>query len=344
MLARNWLGQRMHFHQLKRRDFTTLLSAAVAAWTISARGQQRPPLIAVLGSGSAAAPSSVTMMRDIRDGMRMLSLLEGRDYVFEGWWADSDSSRFPALADAVLVSRPAAVLVGTVIAAKVLQERSRTVPIVMTGVNDPVVAGLVSSLARPGGNITGVSNMAGDIQLKVIELARDAMPGLRTITTMVNPTNPTHGPWMDILRSQADALRISIGTVAVAAPTDLDNAFSEIAAQRPDALFVLTDNSLLGLSETIIARALTQRIPAFGAFTGTIFAKSGGLFSYSRDQIEAYHAVARFLKQILGGANPADLPIEQPTKFKLFINLKTAVTLGIEIPSNLLVRADEVIE
>jgi putative tryptophan/tyrosine transport system substrate-binding protein len=330
--------------RMQRREFITCLGgAAVTTWANAALAQPAPPLIAILGSGAADAPSSIVLMREIGDGMRALGLIAGRDYVFEGWWADSDSSRFPALADALLVRRPAAVLVATVFAVQVLQERSRTVPIVMTGMNDPVAAGLITSLARPGGNVTGVSNMAGDVQLKLVEMARDAMPELRSIAVMMNPTNPTHRPWLELLQSQATALKLLLATVSVAAPADLDGAFAEIVRARPDALLVLTDNSLLGLSNTIVARALSQRIPTFGGFTGT-FSEAGALFNYGRDQKEAYQAVARYLKNILAGAKPADLPVEQPTRFTLSINLKTARTLGITIPPILLFRADEVIE
>jgi putative tryptophan/tyrosine transport system substrate-binding protein len=327
---------------MRRRDFITGLGAA-AALSKSGRAQQAPPLIAILGSGAADAPSSLRTMRGITGGLSALGLVEGRDYVFETRWANSDSSRFPDLVDLLLARHPAAIVVFTVLAVKVVQERSRTVPIVMSGVNDPVTAGLVTSLARPGGNVTGVSNMAGDIQLKVVEMARDAMPDLRSIAAMMNPTNPTHRPWVDRLKSQAATLGHSIVTVSVASPADLDTAFAEIARARPGALLVLTDNSLLGLSNAIVARALSQELPTFGAFTPD-FAQAGALFNYGRDQTEAYQAVTRFLKQILSGAKPADLPVEQSTKFTLTINLKTAKTLGITFPETLLATADEVIQ
>jgi len=326
---------------MRRREFMTLFGGAAAAWPLAARAQQSPPLVAVLGSGAADAPSSLTTIRELKNGMDRLGLREGRDYVLEAWWAGSDASRFPALAEALLARRPAAVVAFTVFAVQVLQERSRRVPIVMSGVNDPVAAGLVSSLARPGGNVTGVSNMAGDVQLKMVELAREAMPELRSIAVMTNPTNPTHWPWMELLKSHAGGL--AIAPVSVASPADLDTAFADIARAQPGGLLVLTDNSLLALSEVIVSRALSQRLAAFGAFTSN-FVPAGGLLGYGRDLQEAYQSVARFLKQILGGANPADLPVEQPTRFTLMINLKTAKILGLRIPESLLLRADEVIE
>jgi putative tryptophan/tyrosine transport system substrate-binding protein len=327
---------------MRRRDFIAGLGAA-AAWPKTGRAQPSPPLIAILGSGAADALSSLTAMRGITGGMSAHGLVEGRDYVLETRRAGSDSSRFHELADALLARHPAAIVVFTVLAVKVVQERSRSVPIVMSGVNDPVAAGLVTSLARPGGNITGVSNMAGDIQLKVVEIAREAMPNLRSIAVMMNPTNPTHQPWMDLLKSRAAALGLSIATVSVASSADLDTAFAEVARVRPGALLVLTDNSLLGLSNAIVPRALSQRLPTFGGFNPD-FAQAGALFNYGRDQKEAYQAVTRFLKQILTGAKPADLPVEQSSKFTLIINLKTAQALGLTIPETLLATADEVIQ
>jgi putative tryptophan/tyrosine transport system substrate-binding protein len=327
---------------MRRREFIAGLGAA-AACLKAGRAQPSPPVIAILGSGAAGAPSSLTAMRGIAGGMSALGLVEGRDYVFETRWANSDSSRFPDLADSLLTRHPAAIVVFTVLAVKVAQERSHTVPIVMSGVNDPLAAGLVTSLARPGGNITGVSNMAGDIQLKVVEIAHEAMPDLRKIAVMMNPTNPTHRPWMDLLKSQAATLGLSIATVSVASPADLDTAFAEIARARPGALLMLTDNSLLGLSSAIVPRALSQGLPTFGGFNPD-FAQAGALFNYGRDQKEAYQAVTRFLKQILNGAKPADLPVEQSSKFTLTINLKTAKALGLTIPETLLATADEVIQ
>jgi putative tryptophan/tyrosine transport system substrate-binding protein len=275
--------------------------------------------------------------------MREVGLDQGRDYVFETRWADSDSSRFPALAAELLARRPSAFVVSTILAAKVVQNLSRTVPIVMTGLNDPVAAGLVESLARPGGNVTGVSTMAEDVLLKLVEIMREALPEVRRLSAMINPTNPSNQAMLDVLRREAAKAGLSIATVSVASPVDLDAAFAELSRQRPGALFVLTDNSLLALADAIIARALAQRVPTFGSFS-LPFLQAGALFTYSRDPKEAFHGVARLLQKILNGAAPADLPVEQPTKFNLTINLRTARALGLEVPPSLLARADEVIE
>jgi putative tryptophan/tyrosine transport system substrate-binding protein len=329
---------------MKRREFIMLLGGAAAARPLAARAQQAAmPVIAILGSGAADAGPSIAQMRWLDAGMREVGLVQGRDYLFETRWADSDSSRFPALAAELLARRPSGVVVFTILAARAVQNLSRDVPIVMTGLNDPVAAGLVASLAHPGGNITGVSTMAEDVLLKVMEIMREALPEVRKLAAMTNPTNPSNQPMLDVLTRQVAKAELSIATVAVASPADLDTAFAELSRQRPGALFVLTDNSLLALADTIIARAVAQRVPTFGNL-GLPFVQAGALFAYSRDPKEAFQSVARLLKKILNGATPADLPVEQPTKFNLMINLRTARTLGLEIPATLLARADEVIE
>jgi putative tryptophan/tyrosine transport system substrate-binding protein len=169
------------------------------------------------------------------------------------------------------------------------------------------------------------------------------VPDVRRLTAMTNPTNPSNQPMLEVLTRQAAKAGLSIATVGVASPVDLDAAFAELSRQRPGALFVLTDNSLLALADTIIARALAQRLPTFGSFS-LPFLQAGALFTYSRDPKEAFQGVARLLKKILNGAAPADLPVEQPTRFNLMINLRTARALGLELPPTLLARADEVLE
>ena len=328
---------------IRRRDL--LASTMVAALPPSTGHAQRTaiPVIAFLNSGSVDASASKALMTLTEAGLGQIGLVRGRDYVFETAWANSDSSRFPALAAQLLALKPAAVVVSTILAVKAVENLSRTVPIVMTGMNDPVAAGLVVSLARPGGNITGVSTMAEDVLLKLIEIMREALPDVRRLTVMTNPTNPSNPPMVDMLKRHVADKGLAIATVGVGAPADLDAAFAEVSRQRPGALFVLTDNSLQALAEPINTRALAQRVPAF-ANLGDTFARAGGLFDYSRDPKEAFQSVARLLKKILGGAVTAELAIEQPTIFKLYINLKTARALDLTIPPLILARADEVIE
>jgi putative tryptophan/tyrosine transport system substrate-binding protein len=327
---------------MKKREFITLL-CGVAVWPLVARAQKSIPVIAVVGSGAADSTSSMIQMQLLGAGMRELGLVEGKDYVFETRWAGSDSSRISALAAELLALHPAAVVVSTNLAVTTVQNLSRTVPIVGTSLNAPLAVGLVASLSHPGGNITGVSTMADELLFKLVEIMRELLPQVRNLAVMFNPTNPSNPVMLDMLTRRFANEELSIGSVSVRSPAELDAAFAEVSRQHPGALVVLTDNSLQGLADTIIARALAQRLPTFGSFTLT-FAQAGALINYARDPKEAFQGTARLLKKVLNGVAPADLPVEQPTKFILAINLKTAKTLGLEIPPTLLARADEVIE
>jgi putative ABC transport system substrate-binding protein len=239
--------------------------------------------------------------------------------------------------------RPRVVVVATLAAAKAIESLTRTTPIVMLGLNDPVGLGLVASLAHPGGNITGVDGMADQILLKEVELLREALPEARKVMLMINPTNPSHPPMVDRVTRVAHKIGLVVATVGVSAPVDLDAAFSEMSYQHPDALLVPGDNILLALANAIIERALTQRVPTIGNYVNGAD-HSGALISYARDANETYRSVARLIKNIFDGADPANLPVERPTKFVLTINLKIAKTLNLTMSQTLLVQADEVIE
>jgi putative ABC transport system substrate-binding protein len=328
---------------MRRREFMLALGGAVAAIPAVARAQKAVPVIAILGSGAADAPSSQFQMTQLDAGMREVGLVAGRDYVFEIRWAGSDASQFSALATELLAKNPRAVVVSTNLAALAVQKLSPTVPIVGTGLNAPVASRLAASLARPGGNITGVATMAEDTQLKLLEMLRASLPGLRRVFAMTNPTNPSHPAMLDELMRQTGRDGLALDVVKISAPADLDAAFARVSNQPVSAVLVVTDNSLLGLSGAIITRALEARVPTVGSFASS-FAQLGGLYAYGRDPQEAFHGVARLLKKILDGGSPADIPFEQPTKFNLVINLKTAKLLGIEIPPTLSATASEVIE
>src|ERR1700676_4106703 len=326
---------------MKRREIFACAGGLVLSLSFAARAQKARPVIAILGSGAADASSSKQLMSMLDASMREVGLAQGQDYVFETRWAGSDASRFSPLAAELLESRPSAVVVSTILAAIAVQKLSRTVPSVGTGLNAPVSTGLAASLAHPGGNITGVASMAEDIQLKLFEMMRETLPGLRRVMVMTNPTNPSLQPMLDLLTNHAAKEGLAIDAVSVSAPADLDAAFAEMSRQPPGAIFVQSDSSLSALAEPIITPALGLRIPTIGTF-GTAFARAGALFTYSYNASEAIQGVARLLKKILDGANPSELPFEQPTKFNLFINLKTAKMLGLEIPPALLVAATEV--
>jgi putative ABC transport system substrate-binding protein len=312
-------------------------------WPLAALAQKAKPVIAILGSGAEDASSSKQQMSLLDAGMRELGLVQGQDYAFETRWAGSDASQFSPLAAELLAGHPSAVVVSTNLAALAVQKLSRTVPIVGTGLNTPVAVGLAASLSHPGGNITGIVTMSEDLELKLFQMMRETVPGIRRVMVFTNPTNPSTQPMLDLLKDLAEKQQLAIDAVSVTAPADLDAAFAEMSRQPPGAVVVLSDNSLFALADRITARALGLGVPTFGNFA-LPFVQAGALLTYSRDPKEAFQGVARLLKKIINGANPAELPFEQPTKFNLFINLKTAKALGIEIPPKLLATADEVIE
>src|SRR5258708_1355742 len=328
---------------MQRRGFIRLAGTAAAPWPFVARAQKTNPVIAILGAGAADASSSKGLMSALDASLREVGLAQGRDYLFESRWAGSDASRFPPLAAELLAGRPSAVVVSPILPATAVQKLSRTVPIVGTGLNAPVATGLAASLNHPGGNITGVATMAEDIQLKLFEMMRETLPGVRKVLVITNPTNPSLPAMLDSLKDHAAKDGLTIDAVNVSAPADLDAAFAEMSRQAPGATFVQSAPSLSALVDPILARALSLRIPTIRTYC-SVFARAGALFAYSYDPREAIRGVARLLKKILDRANPAELPFEQPTKFNFAITLKTAKTLGLEIPPMLLATADEVIE
>jgi putative ABC transport system substrate-binding protein len=324
----------------------TLLASAAGGLLLPARvhAQSRQiPVIAVLGSGAADAASSRQQMAMLEAGLRELGLLPGRDYAIVARWAGSDPGRFEPLAAELLAEKPAAVVVSTNLAALAVQKQSRSVAIVGTGLNAPVAAGLASSLGRPGGSVTGVSTMAEEILLKLFEMMREVLPAARRIAVLTNPTNPSNAPMVDLLARHAAASGVVLDAVEIRGPADLEAGFARLAGQPAAALFVLTDNSLLGLADTIVARALALGMPTVGGFAAS-FAESGALLAYGRDPREAFAGVARLLKKILSGTPPGELPFEQPTRFNLVVNLRTARALDIAIPAVLLATAAQVID
>jgi putative tryptophan/tyrosine transport system substrate-binding protein len=222
---------------MRRRAFMALLAGGAMAacsflWPLAAHAQQRVLIIAILGSGAADADASKMQMELLNASMRELGLVDGKDYVLETRWAGSDSSRFPALAAELLALHPAAVVVSTILAARAVQSLSRTVPIVMTGLNDPIAVGLVESLAHPGRNITGVSSMADEIVFKSVEIMREILPQLCNLTAMFNPTNPSNPIMLKTLTNKLANGELSIASIGVRSPADLDSAFTEMSRQQ----------------------------------------------------------------------------------------------------------------
>jgi len=302
----------------------------------------RPYRIGFLGAASASTPGAVRRVEAFRAGLRALGYIEGVDVVLVFRWADGDARRLPGLARE-LVLLPVDVLMtqgssGTHAA----KEATSTIPIVMMAVGDAVGAGLVASLARPGGNITGSTFLGPQIYAKQLELLREAVPRVERVAVLMNPDNPGNRITLGELEGAAQSMRVTLTPIDVRGRGELESAFQGMAARRVDVVVVSADAQLIANSATIADLALAHHLPT--ASTWWEFAESGGLLVYGANIYDLYSRAPRFVDKILKGAKPSDLPVEQPTKFDFAINLKTANKLGLTIPRSLLVRADEVIQ
>ena len=312
----------------------TLLALAPPAWA------QAPARIAWLWPGSAE--NSVVFLAAFKQGMRENGLAEGRDFVIEQRFGEGKYERFPALVDELLKHDPAVILAVTIASVQAAQKATHAVPIVFVSTNDPVGSGLITSLAKPGGNTTGLSNQNEDIIPKYLELLRETLPRAARIAVLSNPDNPSNAGMFERVRDSAAGFGIAARKVEAASPEAFDAAFRRIAEYRPDALLVIPDSVFFDQRRRIADYALKARLPTFSQQSEMVAA--GNLMSYGTQRRELYRRAATYVKKILAGAKPADLPVEQPMKFDLSINLGTAKALGLAIPQSVLLRADEVIE
>ena len=325
---------------MRRREFITL-GGATAAWPFAARAQQgTTPVIGWLNRGSPD-PSGVRL-RAFRQGLSEAGFVEGRNITIEYRWANDKVERLPALA-ADLVGRQVTVIVaGADSAALAAKAATTTIPVVFGGGNDPVKLGLVASLNRPGGNLTGVINLNIELGSKRLQLLRELVPAATAMTALVNPTNPSAATITNDLQSAARDLGLRLDVLHASNADQIDSAFATFAQSRPSALAVGADAYYMTLSEKIGALTARHALPAI--FQTREFVAAGGLMSYGGDIADAYRQVGGYTGRVLKGEKPADLPVQQLTKVELFINLKTAKALGIAVPLPLLGRANEVIE
>lgn len=326
---------------IDRRTFTVLTGVLMAPLT--SLGQQQPKVARIGFLAGDSLTDHRHRLQTFLDGLRELGYVEGKNLVIEYRWAEGHYERLPSLATE-LVRLPVDVIVAVgdpvIFAAK---QATSTIPIVMASVGDPVARGFVVSLARPGGNVTGVSNFAVTLMGKWLELLKEVLPALSQVAVLRNAGNPTHPLfWMEA-QSAAPRLGLKLQDVAVRSSDDLDEAFGSVVRARSGAVVVVPDPLLAGAAEKLVADlALRNGVPMMGTFREQV--ELGGLLSYGPDLADNSHRAASYVDKILKGAKPADLPVEQPTKFDLFINLKTAKALRITIPQSVLLRADEVIE
>ena len=307
-----------------------------------AQGNAPPARIGWIAPTNAAAHA--TRLAAFKQGMRENGLIEGTHYVLDVVYAEGRSERIPALAKELMQRGPVLIVSPIIAAIRAAQQAAPTLPIVMISISDPVGSGLVASLARPGGNITGLSNQSEDTAAKFVEFLREALPRAKRIALLVNPGNSSHAKLGEQVRVAALKFGIETRAFEAATPEALDATFAAIARERPDALVVLRDAMFLGepQPQRISAFALKNRIAAFGS--DAVYADAGSLLSYGPSNLDMFRRAATDVKKILAGAKPADLPVEQPTKFEMVINLKTAKALDIRIPQSLLIQAERVIE
>ncbi len=311
-----------------------------APLTTSAQPAAKVARIGCLWSGSAAAFSS--RLQALREGLRELGYRERQTVALECRFADGELNRLPALAVEVVNLKPDVIVTAGDAAIRAAREATRMIPIVVANVGDLVGPGHVASLARPGGNITGLVDMSPELSAKRLELVKEAIPKITRVAILWNPTNPVKVADTRQAQTAAGALGIQVLSVEARNASDLEPGFAAMARERVDALLVSDDALINNNRKLIVDLAARTRLPAI--YFNNAWAHAGGLMAYGPSEQETYRRAAVFVDKILKGAKPADLPVEQPTKFELVINLKTAKALGLHIPPSLLLRADQVIE
>ena len=318
---------------------TLALGLLVAPLTAEAQPASRLPRIGYLGNSTAALEAN--LVGPFRDGLRDLGYVEGENILLEYRWAEGKYERFPELISDLIRLHVAIIVTAGTPASLAVKQATTSIPLVMMAVGDPVGTGLIASLARPGGNVTGISAMAADLEGKRLELLREVVPTLSHVAVLWNPASPFQVVAKQEVQAAAQALRLNVLSLGVHAPEQFDEAFATIRREQPEALNVLADRLFLHHRGRLMDFALTQGLPGVHAYRELV--EAGGLMSYGPSYAEMHRRAAYYVDKILKGAKPADLPVEQPTKFDLAINLRTAQALGLSIPQSVLVQATEVI-
>ena len=328
---------------MRRREFITLLGGAAAAWPRAARAQQPVmPVVGWLSPRERQAEEDVLPL--FRQGMGEQGFVEGRNYAFDFQFADGHYDQIPAFAVELVRRRvDAIVAITSTVAGRAAQNATKTIPIVFISGTDPVEAGLVQSLNRPGGNITGVVNSLTNMASKQLGLLRELLPNATTIAIITNPTNPgLTDVWAKDAEAAGAAIRRRILLLNASTEGEIDRAFSHLVESRAHALLIAPDPFLYGRIDHIIALAARHAVPTM--YTRRSAAVAGGLVTYGVNTDNLHRVVGNYVGRILKGEKPGDLPVQQPTKFEFVINLKTAKALGIEIPPTMSALADEIIE
>ena len=326
---------------MKRRDFITLLGGAAATWPLAARAQQPAmPVVGFLHSGSPEA--FVNLVPAFRKGLSETGYVEGQNVAFEFRWAAGQDSALPELAADLIRRRVAVIAAPSTPAAIAAKAATTTIPIVFAIGYDPVALGFVASLARPGGNMTGISFLSGELAAKRLELVRELKLGPTRVAVLVNPALATAETNLKEVEAAAQAIGLQIQVVRASTSRELDAGFATFLRERPDALFVSGDPFFMSRRVQIVQLATLHKLPA--TFAQREYVEAGGLMSYGANVADAWRQAGVYTGRILKGAKPADLPVVQASKFELVINAQTARTLGLTVSPSLLATADEVIE
>jgi putative tryptophan/tyrosine transport system substrate-binding protein len=326
---------------MRRREFITLVGGAAVSWPLAAQAQQMTPVVGFLHEGSSDGRAD--FVAAFREGLSEAGFVDRSNVIIEYRWGQDQFDRVPALV-AELVQRRVAVIAtpGSATAALAAKAATRTIPIVFSVGSDPVKLGLVDSLNRPGGNITGVNYYSQDLGTKRLGLLRELMPAGADVVVLVNPKSPITDTALTDLQAAAAAVGQQLSVLNASNNQEIYAAFPAMAQRRNPALMIVTDPLFTSRRVQLATLATRYAIPAI--YTSREFAEVGGLMSYGTDLPSVFHQVGIYTGRILNGAKPSDLPVMQPTKFEFVINLATAKALSLEVPATLLARADEVIE
>jgi len=326
---------------MQRREFITLLGGAAAAWPLAARAQQpaTPRRVGVLLVGLSPESNEA---KQFRLGLRDLGYSEGRDVLIEWRSANGDYDRIPALVANLVQSKVDVIVQDITVGTEVTKRATSTIPIVMALVLDPVGSGLVKSLSHPGENVTGLSMMATELYPKRMQLLKEMKPQLTRVAVLWNPDHPFHAKAVEELKAIAPSLAVELSFASARTPEQLVPAFLDATRAKAQAVYVVEDPIFFAHRMTVLNLASTAQLPTIHELRR--WPEAGALMSYGPDLHDLFRRAAIYVDRIFKGAKPADLPVEQPTKFELVINLKTAKTLGLAIPSGMLAIADEVIE
>lgn len=326
---------------MKRRQFIVGIGSAFVA-SNSARAEQASKVKRIGFLGNSTAELEANLVGPFRQALADLGHVEGRDIAIDYRWAEGDYERFPALVAELIASGADIIVTAGTPAAFAVKRATTSIPCVMVAVGDPVGTGLIESLGRPGRNLTGLTSIAPELEGKRLALLRQIVPGLTYFAVLWNPANAFHVSAEKGVQDAAKVLGMKVQSLGVRTLEEFDAAFAAIAAEQPGALIVLADRIFLHGRERIMDFARQQQLPGVYAYRELV--EVGGLMSYGPNYAEMHRQAAVYVDRILKGTKPGELPIQQPTKFELVINLKTAKTLGIEVPPALLALADEVIE